>query len=124
MAPADPVRGRKGETLAADFLKRRGFRILQRNWSGRFGEIDLIAREKEALVFVEVKTRASDLWGGPEEAVTTAKQRRLIKTAREFAHRHRLEDTPMRFDVIAIETDSGDKPVVRHYPDAFHPGSR
>jgi putative endonuclease len=115
--------GRAGEEIAAKYLRKRGFQILRRNWRGRSGEIDLIARDGDTLVFVEVKAGASDRWGGPEEAVTPLKQRKLIMAAQEFVCRGRISDRPMRFDVIAVLTGDGE-PQVRHLPDAFQPGGR
>lgn len=111
--------GQAGEKLAELFLKKIGYVILQRNWRTRSGEIDLIARDGDEVVFVEVKTRASDKWGSPEMAANATKRRRLIRAAREFAARKRLEDTPMRFDVVAIILADGAEPVIEHFEDAF-----
>lgn len=96
-------RGAKYEELAAEYLQKQGFQILQRNFSSRFGEIDLIAREGRYLVFVEVKYRAPNSSGHPLEAVDVRKQRRIGKTADFYLLRYgHGEDTPCRFDVVGI----------------------
>ena len=111
--------GPRGERLAAKFLKRLGYRILRRNWNSKFGEIDLIARDGDEVVFVEVKTRASRAWGDPEEAVTPAKRRKLSRTAVEFVERHRLREYPLRFDIVAIVLPKDGDPEFEHFKDAF-----
>lgn len=99
--------GRAGEELAAQYLAEAGFVIVARNWRGRAGEIDLVARDVSAdidhLVFCEVKARSTDRWGSPSEAVTPEKQRRLRRLAGEFlaGGRGGCHDTPwVRFDVV------------------------
>lgn len=95
--------GTQYEVLAASYLQGLGFEILQHNFSSRFGEIDLIAKEGKYLVFVEVKYRATDSGGHPLEAVDVRKQRRIIKTAEFYLLRYGFaEDTPCRFDVVGI----------------------
>ncbi len=114
--------GKEYEDRAADFLLGNGAVILERNYSCKFGEIDLIAQEAEALVFVEVKFRNHPDSGLPEEAVTPAKQRKICRTADYYCLTHGImENTACRFDVIAI--DGGE---LRHYRDAFcyYAGSR
>lgn len=99
-------RGAQYEELAVDYLKQQGFQILQRNFSSRFGEIDIIAREGKYLVFVEVKYRATDSGGHPLEAVDVRKQRRIWKTAEFYCLRYGYgENTPCRFDVVGIIGD-------------------
>ena len=96
-------RGAKYEELAAEYLQKQGFQILQRNFSSRFGEIDLIAREGRYLVFVEVKYRKDISCGYPEEAVSARKQQRIRHTASWYLYRHGYgEDLPCRFDVVSI----------------------
>jgi putative endonuclease len=94
--------GREGEDLAARFLTKRGYRILERNYSTRTGEIDLIALHEGAVVFVEVKTRSSDAFGAPELAVTPRKQERMVKAALAYIKYKKLHQVPCRFDVVAI----------------------
>ncbi|MDE2508850.1 MAG: YraN family protein [Planctomycetota bacterium] len=109
--------GDRGELAAARYLKKLGWRILARGVRVRHGEIDLIAVDDRTLVYVEVKTRRR---GCPAEAVTLEKQRRLTRAARRFAHKHRLQNHPGRFDVIAITwPDDNQPPDIKHYRNAF-----
>ncbi|MEW6376837.1 MAG: YraN family protein [Thermodesulfobacteriota bacterium] len=94
--------GKKGEELALRFLKKRGYRIIERNYVCKMGEMDIIAREKDTLTFVEVKTRTSTTFGPPQLAVTTSKQKQLSKIALHFLKEKQLEDVKARFDVVAI----------------------
>ena len=91
-----------GESLAAKHLKAHGYEILARNYRARRGEIDLIARDGEFIVFVEVKTRRSLKFGLPQAAVTLRKQRQISKVALAYLQFRNLMDAPCRFDVIAI----------------------
>lgn len=110
--------GRRGEDRAAQYLRRRGYRILARNWRCRLGEIDLIALDGDTLVFVEVKTRRGDLFGSPELAVTPRKQRQLTKAALSFIMSRKLGHLPGRFDVVAIRhTAQGEE--ITYLPGAF-----
>jgi putative endonuclease len=103
------------EQTAAEFLKREGYEILERNFRYRQGEIDLIAREGVYLVFVEVKYRRDGGSGAPEEAVDRSKQRRICRTAAFYMVKHQVYDTcPCRFDVVAVEGRQ-----IRLYRDAF-----
>lgn len=95
--------GQKQERIAADYLIKQGYQILEHNFYSRTGEIDLIAREGTFLVFIEVKYRKTNAFGFPEEAVTPAKQRTIRNTARYYMLLHHFpEATPCRFDVIAV----------------------
>ena len=94
--------GRKGEELAIRFLEKKGYRIVARNYVCKLGEIDIIAKEKDTLAFIEVKTRTSALFGPPELSVTPFKQMQLSKAALYFLKEKRLEDVKARFDVVAI----------------------
>ena len=117
----DKLIGRYGEQIAADFLRKKGYTILASNYSTRVGEIDLIARKGEIVAFVEVKTRSRDYISRPSEAVTAAKQRKIIKTAQFYLMRSEKELQP-RFDVIEIVTASkNDFRVleIEHIEDAF-----
>jgi len=112
-------RGRRGEKLAARFLKRQGYRILRRNCRNKYGEIDLVARDGNEVVFVEVKTRVSGDWGDPAKAVNRPKQRRLRLAAERFATRAEIRDFPLRFDIVAIVLPDDGAPDIRHYRNAF-----
>ncbi|KKS39659.1 MAG: hypothetical protein UV61_C0014G0016 [Candidatus Gottesmanbacteria bacterium GW2011_GWB1_43_11] len=102
-------KGKLGETLAADFLKRKGYQILLRNFHCRWGEIDLIAKFQNILIFVEVKTRWGTPFGTPEEAVTPWKIRSLVRTAEYFKMLHPTTPAQMQIDVVAIELNQQGK---------------
>jgi putative endonuclease len=109
--------GDRGERAAAHHLRRRGMRIITRNYHTPSGEIDLIARDGDTLVFVEVKTRRT---GQPAEAVTAEKQRRLSLAALRFLHRHGLLEQRARFDIVAIVWPDDDRPPsIKHISNAF-----
>ncbi len=95
--------GRAGEKLAVDFLKKKGFKILKTNYKTPVGEIDIIGEDNGAIVFVEVKTRTSDNYGLPREAVDRKKQEKYYKTATFYLQKERKMDSSCRFDVIEIE---------------------
>ena len=110
--------GKLGENLACEELERRGYAILARRYRTRFGEIAIVARDGETTVFVEVKARAGDEFGGAAAAVTASKQRRITYMAIDYLSRHRLHDRPCRFDVVTIDVVDG-RPRVEVYPHAF-----
>lgn len=95
--------GKKGEELAIHFLKKNGYKIIQKNYVCKLGEIDIIARDKDTLVFIEVKTRSSNIFGPPQMAVNFSKQVKLSKIALNFLKENKIEDIKARFDVVAIE---------------------
>ena len=95
--------GKKGEELAITQLKTLKYKILERNYKCPLGEIDIIARDKSTLVFIEVKTRATREFGGPAAAVDLRKQRQLSRVALTYLNEKKLFDIPARFDVVAIE---------------------
>jgi putative endonuclease len=94
--------GREGEDRAAAYLSRQGYRVVERNYRTKSGEIDLIALDRDVLVFVEVKTRSTDAFGAPELAVTPQKQQRMVKAALGYLKQKALHQMPCRFDVVAI----------------------
>jgi putative endonuclease len=98
--------GNKGEELAADFLKNSGYKILYRNYKTKLGEIDIIAKDKEAICFVEVKTRSSDRFGCGSEAVFKVKQRQIAKAALSFLKQKKFLDKKARFDVVSLDCSS------------------
>jgi putative endonuclease len=109
--------GAGGEQLAADWLVRQGYRLLARNWRSPLGELDIVSEQGAELVFVEVKARHGARMGAPEEAVTPAKQRRLIRAAESYLLAHHQEQRTFRIDVIAIDVaSSGELLDIRHYP--------
>lgn len=111
--------GRRGEDAAARFLDRRGYDIIERNWTCAAGEADIIARDGDALVFVEVKTRSSTDKGLPSEAVDAAKRGRYERIAALFLQSYDVVDVPVRFDVVSLVLVSPDRALVRHHIDAF-----
>ena len=96
--------GKEGEDRAAQFLMKEGYRIIERNYRTRSGEIDLIALHDGAVVFIEVKTRTSNAFGAPELAVNPRKQQRMVKAALGYIKYNKLHQIPCRFDVVAITT--------------------
>lgn len=111
--------GAKGEDTAVEFLLKRGLKILERNFRCPLGEVDIIAREGEKIVFVEVKTRRSSRFGEPKESVDEKKQRRLSLLALYFLKEKGWEASPARFDVIGIKVNAGGKPEIDWVRDAF-----
>jgi putative endonuclease len=124
--PEPPVAGNKGtgilgEEVAANFLIARGYRILERNFRCKGGEVDIIARDPEdkSLVFIEVKTRRGLSYGVPQLAVTPFKQRQISKATLTWLSKNRLHDSNARFDVIAILLHTDGAPQIEHIKNAF-----
>jgi putative endonuclease len=111
--------GKTGEDLACEELLRRGYAILDRRYRTRRGELDIVALDGVTLVFVEVKTRASTNCGGPLDAVTPAKCRRIAAMAADYQLRRRLQTRGCRFDVVAVTFDEEGRPAVQVVPNAF-----
>ena len=111
--------GLHGEDIAVSFLETQGYSIVARNYRQRFGEIDIVAQDGETLVFVEVKTRRSDRFGSPFEAIDTRKQIKISRMAQDYISRNNLEDCSARFDVVAIRLKQDSAPEVQHICDAF-----
>ncbi|MDR2587437.1 MAG: YraN family protein [Coriobacteriales bacterium] len=114
--------GAQGEEVVCTFLKDRGVNIIERNWRCQAGEADVIAREGEDLVFIEIKTRSSEASGFPEEAVTLKKRRRYEKIAMEYLFSHDLPSARVRFDVVALLLSGDGKAFLRHHRDAYGEG--
>jgi putative endonuclease len=108
--------GKKGEEKAAVFLEKKGLQILAKNFRSPFGEIDLVCKEKNQIVFVEVKTRTSLSFGDGAEAISLQKINRIVKTAYHFLKTQHLENAPFRFDVVSLLLDKQD---IIHIPNAF-----
>lgn len=111
--------GKRGEEIAVHELERRGYAILARRYRTRYGEIDIVARDAETTVFVEVKARATCEFGTAAEAVTPWKQRRLARMASDYIARHGLDRRPCRFDVVAIDDAGTPSERVTVYANAF-----
>jgi putative endonuclease len=112
-------RGAPGEDLACRHLEAAGFLILERNFRCRSGEVDVVARDGDATVFVEVKDRGGSSHGEGHEAVTLGKRRRIIRAARLYAATHGLSEAPIRFDVISIDSHDAKAVRIRHDRGAF-----
>lgn len=111
--------GRWGEKLAADFLVEHGYIVLEKNVRTPYGELDLITRQGEVIVFVEVKTRSSSVFGYPEEAITNKKRAHLLESAQTYLLDHPELDGDWRIDVIAIKHHlEQDKPEITHFENA------
>ncbi len=106
--------GNRGEKIAAKFLRKQGYQIIEKNYRSRLGEIDIVAKEDESIVFVEVKTRCSTDFGLPEEALSYDKRRRLSKLALGYLVHRRIKDTNCRFDVVSILMDNKKVRKVKH----------
>ena len=111
--------GLRGEEIAREFLEKSGYRIVTRNYRCKLGEIDIIARDGETLVFIEVKTRTDSAFGSPAAAVTLKKQRQIGKAAQWYLAEQDLFGTPARFDVIAIVKGKSGRHQVELIADAF-----
>ncbi len=112
--------GRYGEDLAAVFLERKGYRILEKNFENKLGEIDIIALDGTVTVFVEVKSRASLACGMPYESVHIYKQRQLTRVAWSYLKfRFNTIDIPARFDVVSIHKDASGQVRIEHIINAF-----
>lgn len=110
--------GKKGEDLAVAKLQAFKYKIIERNYKCGLGEIDIIAREKDTLVFVEVKTRATHDFGSPAAGVHEKKQRQLSKVALTYLNQKKISDVPARFDVVAVDLISP-SPRIEVIRDAF-----
>jgi putative endonuclease len=110
--------GREGEKVAEQYLKRKGYRLVERNYRCMAGEVDLIVLDRRVIVFVEVKTRSDDRFGTPFEAVEFRKQQKMIRAAQFFLHAKGLHQREARFDVVGISWPAG-VPVVEHIENAF-----
>jgi len=108
--------GKDGERIAADYLKKNGYRIVENNYRCPIGEIDIVARDKNDLVFVEVKARKSSALGYPEQAVGRSKQRKMSQLALWYMQDKKLHDVNARFDVVAVlmQPSGNDVKLIRH----------
>lgn len=115
--------GKTGENIAAEYLQREGYFLLEQNWRHRKAEIDLIVKQNDILVFVEVKTRSNTFFSDPELSVDEQKQALITNAAMVYMEEigHEWE---VRFDIIAVILESEDSFDIRHYEDAFFPGMR
>ena len=111
--------GELGEQAARKYLRRNGLKFLTANFRSQRGEIDLVFREKECLVFVEVKTRSSEDWERPAAAVDAERRRRLTRAALDYLRLLRYPQVKVRFDIVEVLLDAGKVHCVRHLPNTF-----
>ena len=111
--------GKIGEDLATAYLEKSGYKILVRNYRQKCGEIDIIAMDRQTIVFIEVKTRRTLVFGPPFAAVTEKKQRQIGKVAQDYLCRNDLFGRPARFDVISILLPDGREPEIELFENAF-----
>jgi putative endonuclease len=121
MMPANSAKlllGKEGERLAEQYLRKKGYKLVERNYRCTAGELDLIVLDQRVVVFVEVKTRTGHGFGTPFEAVEIRKQRKIIQAAQFFLAEKRLQQRDARFDVVGVSWGGRD-PVVEHIENAF-----
>jgi putative endonuclease len=108
--------GQRGEEIACKALKKKGYRILDKNFSCRHGELDIVAEDEDVVCFIEVKARSSEDYGLPEEAVTHWKRRKLLNTAFVYIEKKKIKDRDMRFDIISVDLKTREARILK---DAF-----
>ena len=114
--------GRWGEKRCERYLRNKGLRTLTRNYSCKVGELDLVMVDADGtLVFIEVRSRADERFGPAEATVNSAKRARVARAARHFLAVHKIEDRPLRFDVVTLILGRRGPPEIRHYENAFIP---
>lgn len=106
--------GKEKEDIAVEYLKNKGYQIIARNFKSRFGEIDIIAKDKNTIVIVEVRSKSYDSFGYPQETITKSKIEKIIKTTYQFLSKNDIYFEELRFDVIAILKDN-----ILHIENAF-----
>ena len=109
--------GNQGEDLAADFLQKKGYQIVARDYRYKHAEIDLIVKKDSFIVFVEVKTRSYSFYGEPEAFVDSKKAATILHAAEQYTYENKYEGN-IRFDIVSVKT--GSQPEVVHFEDAFH----
>ncbi|MGW8956194.1 YraN family protein [Paenibacillus sp. NPDC055715] len=113
------AKGALGEQAAASFLENLGYRIIERNWRCRSGEMDLIAAQEDILVFIEVRSRSSFNYGTPAESITARKITQVRQTAAVYLHMNGIGDIPIRFDMISVRLIDETAVVTDHIIEAF-----
>ena len=109
--------GKWGEDTAAEYLAQRGYEIVARNIRTPYGKIDIIAKQNDISIFIEVKTRTSNTMGLPEEAITSRKRQHMLAAADQYAAEHEIDH--WQIDVIAIEGKPGSKPMITYFENAI-----
>ena len=111
--------GKQGEKIAASYLKKHGFKITEKNYKTKYGEIDIIGQDRDCISFIEVRSKNTDKFGLPEDTIDRKKQAQLTKMALSYIKRYGLEDRSCRFDVVCVENVNSRSPRIRHIKDAF-----
>ena len=111
--------GAKGEKLAVEFLESQGYSIIEKNFRNYLGEIDIIAKDKDTICFIEVKTRKSDRYDSPFEAVSRRKQTQIIRVALSYLQKTRQMDSKVRFDVVGIDYEKEESKRIAIIKNAF-----
>jgi putative endonuclease len=111
--------GRAGEDAAVSFLKKHGYKVIDRNFQNNYGEMDIIALDGDVLCFIEVKTRQSEIYGSPFEAVTRWKQRKLVRVAESYLKYKHIRDPKARFDVVGVVLGESESPSIELIQGAF-----
>lgn len=120
MTLARQATGKDAEAIAAAWLSRQGYAIAARNARTPVGEIDLVAQDGKTICFIEVRSRRTDRFGAPEESITAAKQRHLLRAAQWYLQSRRWrEDVPVRLDLITVRWDARGEPVINHLKNIF-----
>jgi putative endonuclease len=111
--------GERGEMVAWNFLARAGYKILEKNYRCKIGEMDVVAEKNGRISFIEIKTRSDLFFGLPEESVHPAKQRKLVQLAKWYLKDKRIENVPVSFEVLAIVWKGKEEPQIRLIENAF-----
>ncbi len=111
--------GRYGEQRAVQYLQENGYKIISRNYYSRYGELDIVCQKQREIIFVEVKTRKTKLYGSPEESITYKKMQSMKKAALQYLHDYPAAFRGLRFDVISIFIDHQGKEDINHIENAF-----
>ncbi|MBO0841141.1 MAG: YraN family protein [Sciscionella sp.] len=115
----DKELGRRGEQLAVEYLEKHGVIVLSRNWRCRDGELDIVGTDRKRLIVCEVKTRSSDGFGQPVDAISEAKMQRIRRLANAWLAHYHVRWCQVRFDVISVYLPRAGEPVIEHLPGAF-----
>lgn len=112
-------KGREGEDLAAAYLESKGYTILEKNYFFQRAEVDIVAYDEKAIVFVEVKMRENTDFGEPAEYVTEKKKKQIYKATEAWLYERKMDGSPVRFDVVAIVKPENEAPDIQHFEHAF-----
>lgn len=114
-------KGREGEAIATAYLESKGYTVLGQNYFFERAEVDIVAYDETAIVFVEVKMRKNTTFGEPAEFVTAKKQQLVYKAAEAWLYERKMDGSPVRFDVVAIVQNNNEAPDIQHFKHAFRP---